>query len=97
MQGFCVSQLKTPQAHTLRDAMVHCHAACSKAHADYLNTLAMAMDTRANEDDAVTLKRQGRAYAQALTRYTEATMAWLVFLDTHLHPSKTSRAAQGVR
>lgn len=49
--------------------------------------MAIATNPGANADDELALRREGHAYAQALTVYTNATMAWLAYVDTVLRPS----------
>jgi hypothetical protein len=86
LEWACVNHLVTPQAQILRAEMGNAQAAFRKAQEDYLNALAIAMDTEVHADDAVALRNEGRAYAEALTRYSDATMAWLVFVETNTRP-----------
>jgi len=42
----------------------------------------------ANADGAFALRREGRAYGQALTVYLNTSMAWLGFVDREIHQLK---------
>jgi hypothetical protein len=79
--------LRTDRAHTLGKAMLEASHALKVAHEKYQHSLAIVMDTEVNADAMLALRNEGRAYAAAITGYSEATMAWLVFVDTHLHPN----------
>ena len=64
-----------------------------EAHEKYQHTLAGGMEiTDPNEDEMLAVRQAGRAYALALTQYSNATMAWLTYVDTHLHPKKAGEA-----
>ena len=79
--------LRTDRAHTLGKAMLEASQALKVAHEKYQHSLAIVMDTEVNADGMLALRNEGRAYAAAITQYSEATMAWLVFVDTHLQPN----------
>jgi hypothetical protein len=72
--------------------MAEAYAALSQAHASYQQSMSIAVDTHASADTGLALKREGQAYAAALTRYSEAAMAWLIFVDAFLHPKNVRRA-----
>jgi len=67
--------------------MLEASQALKVAHEKYQHSLAIVMDTEVNADGMLALRNEGRAYAAAITQYSEATMAWLVFVETHLHPN----------
>jgi hypothetical protein len=79
--------LRTGRANTLGTAMLEARQVLNVAHEKYQHSLAIVMDTEVNADGMLALRNEGRAYAAAITQYSEATMAWLVFVDTHLHPN----------
>jgi hypothetical protein len=79
--------LRTDQAHALGDAMLEARQVLNVAHEKYQHSLAIVMNTEVNADGMLALRSEGRAYAAAIAQYSEATMAWLVFVDTHLHPN----------
>lgn len=81
-----MDSLKTAHAHALQKTMLEAQDALQEAHKQYQSAFDLAMDTRGNPDTAVAFRREGRAYAQALSAYTNATMAWLSFVDRRLHP-----------
>ena len=76
--------LQTPQAQTLRKAMADAREALEKARTSYEHILGYALDNDASADRLFALQCGGRAYAEVLVRYSEATMAWLVYMDTQL-------------
>jgi len=80
--------LRTDRANTLGTAMLEARQALNVAHEKYQHSLAIVMDTAENADGMQALRNEGRAYAAAVTHYSDATMAWLVFVDTYLHPGK---------
>ena len=49
---------------------------------------AAVLDADANADGDLALQRAGRAYAAAVTAFSNATMAWLAFVDNELRPPK---------
>ncbi|HEY7413742.1 MAG TPA: hypothetical protein VH593_01005 [Ktedonobacteraceae bacterium] len=77
--------LRTDRAHTLGKAMLEASQALKVAHEKYQHSLAIVMDTEVNADGMLALRNEGRAYAAAIMDYSRAAMAWLVFVDTHLH------------
>lgn len=86
-----MDRLKTAQADALRKAMVDARKALDETYEKYQRSLAVAMDYPDAQSE-VALRREGRAYAAALTRYSEATMAWLRHVDTHLRSKKGESA-----
>jgi len=67
--------------------MLEASQALKVAHEKYQHSLAIVMDTEVNADGMLALRNEGRAYAASITQYSEAAMAWLVFVDTHLQPN----------
>jgi len=68
--------------------MTEAHRVLQQADVDYQCALAIGMDTLANADGAPSLRRKGRAYANAVTEYSNAAMAWLIYVDSQLHHQK---------
>jgi hypothetical protein len=79
--------LRTGRANTLGTAMLEARQVLNVAHEKYHHSLAIVMNTEVNADGMLALQNEGRAYAAAITDYSKATMAWLVFVDTHLQPN----------
>ena len=75
--------------------MLEARRTLDQANDEYQHAFAVCMDVEAQVDDAVGLVQAGRAYAAALTHYTEATMAWLLFVDTHLRTKRAASAGEG--
>lgn len=71
----------TPQAVALREAMLETRKVCLKRQADYHSALQQMLDSKGDADGVLIHRREGRAYAQALTEYLNATMAWLAYTD----------------
>ena len=71
------------EAEVLRQAASDSFAALQLAHLRYeraLDSVADAGDPTAEAKVAV--RQQGREYAEAVTRYSHAAMAWLAFMET---------------
>jgi len=68
----------------MRDAQ----KAMQEASSAYTAALELSVDTERNADGAHGLRQQGRAYAQAVMRFSNAAMAWLRYADTHLKSDK---------
>ena len=71
------------EAEALRQAASASFAALQIAHLRYEH----ALDTVAKEgapaaEAIVAIRQQGRDYAEAVTRYSTAAMAWLAFMGT---------------
>jgi hypothetical protein len=79
--------LPTGRADVLGKAMLEARQALNVAHEKYQHSLARVMDNEVNADVMLALRNEGLAYAAAITDYSKATMAWLVFVDTHLQPN----------
>ena len=78
--GIQLDYLHTIRAQALRQAMLEAQEALQKAQADHQSAMEVMMDA----DGALALRQKGRAYAEALTAYADATMAWLAFVDLGL-------------
>lgn len=88
--------LHTERANALYKAKVDAHKALDEAYEKYHHALAVALEiTNASEEEMLALRREGLAYAHALTRYTDAAMAWLTYVDTHLRPKRADSAKEG--
>ena len=84
-----VDHLLTEQANVLRKAMLEARKALDEASEKYEHTLAAGIRPDASDQEMLTTRRVGRAYAEALTQYSNATMPWLTYVDAHLRPKKT--------
>ena len=75
--------LNSSDARALREAASDSFAALQIAHLRYeraLDSVADAGDPTA--EAMVAVRQQGREYAEAVTRYSTAAMAWLAFMKT---------------
>lgn len=69
--------------------MLEARKALEDAYEKYQHALRAGMDAaEAGEEEMLAIRREGRAYAQALSQYTNSTMAWLTYMDTHLRPKR---------
>ena len=71
------------QAADLRRAVLEAYDRLRKAHVNYDQALAVAVDTELSSDGRLALKQNGLVYADTVTRYTNAVMAWLAFVEIH--------------
>jgi hypothetical protein len=53
------------------------------AHAKYKEALAFAGDAELSSDKTLAVQRQGRVYAEAVTRHAEVAMAFLALVETN--------------
>ena len=66
-------------------------AALQIAHLKYEHALEFAQEEDTLGAEAVVaVRREGREYAEAVTRYSNAAMAWLSFVDTGLEQAGRS-------
>ena len=72
--------LHSNDAGALRQAASDSFAALQIAHLRYEQALESAGDPTA--EAIVNIRQQGREYAEAVTRYSHAAMAWLAFMKT---------------
>jgi hypothetical protein len=71
------------EAEILRQAASDGFAALQIAHLRYEHALEIVADEGAPEAEAAaTIRHEGREYAEAVTRYSNAAMAWLAFMKT---------------
>ena len=71
------------QADALRQAASDGFAALQLAHLKYEHALEVAGQEYALSAEAFeALRHQGHEYAEAVTRYSNAAMAWLAFMET---------------
>jgi hypothetical protein len=76
-------------AESLRQTMIDAFAALQLAQLKHEQAMGIAADASSLSDDGTTsILQSGREYANALTRYTEAAMAWLAFADLHLNDAR---------
>ena len=77
------SDLDSNEAEALRQAASDGFAALQIAHLRYENALKTVGGTGPLYGEAmVDIRKQGREYAEAVTRYSTAAMAWLAFMET---------------
>jgi hypothetical protein len=57
--------------------------ALQNAHATYEHALEILIDTDLSSDGMLAIRNQGRTYAQAVKRYSDAAMEWLIVVETH--------------
>jgi hypothetical protein len=70
------------EAEALRQAASDGFAELQMAHLSYENALKTVGDTGTlNGEAMVDIRQQGRKYAEAVTRYSTAAMAWLAFME----------------
>jgi hypothetical protein len=71
------------EAQALRQAASDGFAALQIAHLRYEHALQIGAGEDAPGGEAmVDIRQQGREYAEAVTRYSNAAMAWLAFMET---------------
>jgi hypothetical protein len=56
----------------------------------YQRALAAAMNPDAGMDGLQAVRREGRAYAHALTEYSNAAMTWLTYVDARPQSKKAT-------
>jgi hypothetical protein len=77
------SDPRRSEADALRQAASAGFAALQIAHLSYEHALeALAKEGVPGSEAMVAIRQQGRAYAEAVTRYSTAAMAWLAFMET---------------
>jgi hypothetical protein len=77
------SELDWTEAQALRQAASDGFAALQIAHLRYEHALEVVADEDVPGREAMIATRQkGREYAEAVTRYSNAAMAWLAFMET---------------
>ena len=74
---------KSQQSAALRNAVYEKYELLQKAQVGYEEALAIARDTELSPDRLLAIRQQGREYAHAVTRYSEAVMAWVSFMDIY--------------
>jgi hypothetical protein len=85
------SDLHSIDAGDLRQAASDSFAALQMAHLRYEHALESVADPGDPTAEAVVaVRQQGREYAEAVTRYSNAAMAWLSFVDTGLEQAGRS-------
>ena len=89
------SDLHASDAGALRQAASDSFAALQMSHLRYEHALEAVADAGDPTAEAmVTIRQQGREYAEAVTRYSNAAMAWLAFMETiKKDPTKVGKPA----
>lgn len=87
-----MEHLRTVRAQALYEAMLKARRALDEIHEKYQRTLAGAMNADASPEELQAMRREGRAYAQALTAYSNAAMTWLTYVDSGLHSKEANHA-----
>ena len=82
------SDLGRPEAEALRQAASDGFAALQIAHLRYEHALQIVAEGAPGAEAIVAIRQQGREYAKAVTRYSNAAMAWLAFMETIKDPRK---------
>ena len=76
-------------AESLRQAMIDAFAALQLAQLKHEHAMEITSDTGPlSKDGTTSIRQSGREYANALTQYTDAAMAWLAFSDLHLEDAR---------
>ena len=71
------SELGRLEADALRQAASESFAALQMAHLRYERALGIVEEGAPSAEATEDFRRQGREYAEAVTRYSHAAMAWL--------------------
>jgi hypothetical protein len=76
------SDLDQTEAEALRQSASDGFAALQLAHLRFEHALETIADGGVGSAEAgLSIRQQGREYAEAVTQYSTAAMAWLAFLD----------------
>jgi len=74
---------KPIRSQSLWQSLSDAHAALQMAYLNYERALAIAADAEPlNSAGIVAIQQRGRDYADAVSRYSNAVMAWLAFAET---------------
>ena len=84
-----MEHLRTARAQALYKALLQARELLDRVHERYQQALAAATNTEASAEELLTVRREGRAYAQALTAYSNAGMTWLTYAETGLSFQKS--------
>jgi hypothetical protein len=76
------SDLYRSEAEALRQAVSDGFAALQIAHLKYEHALEIVEDGALSAEAIVAVRQQGHKYAETVTRYSNAAMAWLAFMET---------------
>ena len=68
---------KGQKPEDLYHALEETYQLIQKAHSEYQQAVHLAAGTEISADRAIAIQQQGREYAEAVMRYSEAVMAWL--------------------
>ena len=75
------SDLDRAEADALRQAASDSFAALQIAHLRYEHGLKIVEEGGLSAEAAVAIRQRGREYAEAVTTYSNAAMAWLAFME----------------
>jgi hypothetical protein len=75
------SDLHSSEARALRQTASDGFAALQMAHLRYEHALEIVDEGVLSAEDMVNIRQQGREYAEAVTRYSNAAMEWLAFME----------------
>jgi hypothetical protein len=76
------SDLYWSEAEALRQTASDGFAAVQIAHLRYEHALEIVEYGALGAEAILAVRRQGHEYAEAVTRYSNAAMAWLAFMET---------------
>jgi hypothetical protein len=68
-----------PKKH--HEALHYAYKHVQEAHANYERTIATATDTGLSPDGFFAIRQSGRAYAEAVMRYSHAAMSFLALIE----------------
>ena len=83
------------QAEPLRQALLDAQAALQLAQLKHEHAMEIAADVLLSDDGIASIRHAGAEYAAAVTRYTNAAMAWLSFADTYAKEAKSVARKRG--
>jgi hypothetical protein len=75
------SDLHSIDAGALRQAASDEFVALQMAHLRYEHALEIVDEGVLSGEDMANIRQQGREYAEAVTRYSNAAMAWLALME----------------
>lgn len=86
--------MDSSKAKAVRESVIVAQQSLEKARVNHQRAFAILTDTGVTDEGIFALRRDGRTYAQAVTQYTNAMMAWLTFADSYLHSSSYKAVAE---
>lgn len=76
-----IERRRESEATGLQQAVFDAFEHLQAAHASCKNALAAAIDTDLASDGCFAIRQQGRVYASAVKKYSDAMMAWLIVVE----------------